>query len=43
MANSLAHTKWVCKYHIDSLEDVPALPPEALADWQQRFDREFHI
>ena len=30
-------------YPVSPLEDVPALPPEALADWQQRFDREFHI
>jgi pyruvate formate-lyase 1-activating enzyme len=41
------HTLGVNKYHAlgipYSLEDVPALPPEALADWQQRFDREFHI
>lgn len=41
------HTLGVNKYHAlgipYSLEDVSALPPEALADWQQRFDREFHI
>ena len=41
------HTLGANKYHAlgipYSLEDVPALPPEALADWQQRFDREFHI
>ena len=41
------HTLGVNKYHAlgipYSLEDVPALPPEALADWQRRFDREFHI
>jgi len=41
------HTLGVNKYHAlgipYSLKDVPALPPEALADWQQRFDREFHI
>ena len=41
------HTLGVNKYHAlgipYSLEDVPALPPEALTDWQQRFDREFHI
>ena len=41
------HTLGVNKHHAlgipYSLEDVPALPPEALADWQQRFDREFHI
>ena len=41
------HTLGVNKYHAlgipYSLEDIPALPPEALADWQRRFDREFHI
>ena len=41
------HTLGVNKYHAlgipYSLEDVPALLPEALADWQRRFDREFHI
>ena len=41
------HTLGVNKYHAlgipYSLEDVPALLPETLADWQQRFDREFHI
>ena len=41
------HTLGANKYHAlgipYSLEDVPALPPEALADWQRRFDREFHI
>ena len=41
------HTLGVNKYHAlgipYSLEDVPALLPETLADWQRRFDREFHI
>lgn len=41
------HTLGANKYHAlgipYSLEDVPALLPEALADWQRRFDREFHI
>ena len=40
------HTLGVNKYQAlgipYSLEAVPALPPQALADWQQRFDREFH-